>query len=83
MLFFNLRQIMYVKHPNHCRILSVLFVSSPPEHAAKVPHEVPQLGSGRYGDPGLGVVTEPHVVIKIETEPAKVTAGLLHDLVSG
>ena len=60
-----------------------LFSPLPPEHAAEVPHEVPHLSGGGHRDPGGGVVPQSQVVIKIETEPAKVTAGLLHDLVSG
>ena len=60
-----------------------LFSPLPPKHAAKVPHEVPHLGGGGNRDPGCGVVPQPQVVIKIETKPAKVTAGLLHDLISG
>ena len=54
----------------------------PSEHAAEVPHEGPQLRVGSHGDPGLGVIPQSNVLIKIETEPAKVAASLVHNLAS-
>ena len=50
----------------------------PPEEAAEVPLEHPELGAD--GDSLLRVVSESDVIVKIETEPTKVTAGSPHYL---
>ena len=75
------------KATNFCKIshfsLNLLHINLLSEHAAEVPHEGPQLGVGSHGDPGLGVIPQSNVLIKIETEPAKVAASLVQNLARG
>ena len=53
-----------------------------PEHAAEVPHEGSELWR-RQGDTLGGEVSEPQMIVKVETEPAEVAARVLHDLFAG
>ena len=48
------------------------------EQATEVPLKLPKLGCD--GDPFLCVVSKSDVVVEIETEPTKITASFLHNL---
>ena len=48
------------------------------EQTTEVPLKHPKLGCD--GDPFLGVVSKSDVVVEIETEPTKITASFLHNL---
>ena len=62
--------------PPHGRGTPGVVVTS--EQTTEVPLEHPELGTD--GDPLLSVVSESDVIVKIETEPTKITARYLHYL---